>query len=184
MKRVVSLFLVLVLCLSLSACKSKDVKFVEEQISLLSKGSNYADINYVYKLYRALPLKDQEKVENIDALAEYCDPQNGNLVLSEEMLAEIESEFEMQSYGATGAKFSVIYDLAVTKAVEGWSDYGDINIASHKKVDAYTYCVYGNFKAVDKYGKTMTKEFTMSYRAEYNKEEPGLYEITHDTKVQ
>ena len=184
MKKALSLILALVLCLSLCACKSSDVKNVEAQIETLSANSTYAEIHSVYSLYRSLSLKDQDKVENLDVLSNYCDPLGGELVLSDEMLQEIAEEFNVGSLGVTGAEFSVTYDLSIKRAIEGWSNHGDIKITSHKKADAYTYEVYGTFKVTDKFGSTSAKQFIMSYYAEYSAEEPTGYTISHSTSVQ
>ena len=184
MKKALSLILALVMCLSLCACKSSEVKNVETQIGTLNENSTYAEIHSVYSLYSSLPLKDQDKVENLDVLGEYCDPLGGEFVLSEAMLQEIEGEFEVSSLGVTGAEFSVMYDLGIKSNIEGWTKHGDIKITSHKKTDAYTYSVYGTFKLTDEYGSTSTKKFTLSYYAEYSTEEATGYVISHDTSIQ
>ena len=184
MKKALSLILALVMCLSLCACKSSEVKNVEAQIGTLSTNSTYEEIHSVYSLYSSLSLKDQDKVENLDMLGEYCDPLGGEFVLSEEMLQEIEAEFEVGSLGVTGAEFSVMYDLGVQSSIKGWNKHGNIKITSHKKTDAYTYSVYGTFQLTDEYGSTSTKKFTMSYFAEYSAEEATGYVISHDTSVQ
>ena len=184
MKKVVLMILALIMCLSLCACKSSEVKNVEAQIGTLNENSTYAEIHSIYSLYSSLSLKDQDKVENLNVLGEYCDPLGGELVLSEAMLQEIEGEFEVSSLGVTGAEFSVMYDLGVKSKIEGWNKHGDVKITSHKKTDAYTYSVYGTFKLTDEYGNTSIKNFTLSYYAEYSTEEATGYIISHDTSVQ
>ena len=184
MKRAVSMILALVMCLSLCGCKSKDVKNVEAEINALNADSTYAQIYSVYSLYRSLQVKDQVKVENLDVLGKYCDPNGGELVLTAEMLAEIEAEFEVGALGVTGAEFSVIYGLASWSVIYGWSDHGDIKITSHKKSDRYTYSVYGTFKVADAYGSVSTQKFELRYYAEYNAEEPAGYKISHEVNVQ
>ena len=178
MKKALSLLLALTLCIGLCACKSDEVKNVETQIGTLTANSNYTEIHSVYSLYSSLSSKDQDKVDNLDVLAEYCNPLDGRFVLTDEMLQEIEKEiYSTSEFSGTNR------DLLIKSVVNDWH-VSNIKTASHKQTDAYTYNAYGTFIITDKYGETSEKKFTTSYIAEYSTEETSKYKISHDTRVQ
>ena len=180
MKKIVSLILAFLLCISLCACKSDEVKNVEAQINTLNANSTYKEIDSVNSLYSALSSKDREKVENVDVLRDYCEPGRGCFVLNDEMLQEIEGKFESIYAGVSGVDINLIQELSVKSAVNGWSDYGNIEVTSHKQEDAYTYSVYGTFVSVDEFGDYTSRKFIMWYRAFYREETANGYEIEHD----
>ena len=183
MKRVISVILLLALCLGLCACKSGAVKEVEAQIDALTAESSYSDIYSVYQLYCDLSAKEQQKVENISTFHDYCSD-NGTFVLTEEMLERIEYEFEREAVGGvSGVQFSLMYDLSIMHNTKGWAKHGNVEIASHKRSDPYTYSVYGTLTVTDDYGQTTKKKFTMTYQAEYTSEKEEGYQITHITTV-
>ena len=178
MKKALTLILTLILCLSLYACKSKEVTNVETQIATLNANSTYAEIHSVYSLYSSLSSKDKEKVENVDILEEYCDPHTGNFVLSYGMLQEIADKFKTGYSGISSVESSVLFDLSINSVFQEWHDYGDIEITSHEQTDDYTYCVYGTFKVADEYGSTSKHKFKKSYYAKYSEEETVGYTIS------
>lgn len=72
MKKIISLLLIAVMCLSLSACKSEEVKAVEEAISaigVVSLDSEKAIID-AEKAFAALSEDDKNKVSNYNSLLE------------------------------------------------------------------------------------------------------------------
>ena len=123
-----------------------------------------------------------EKVENLDILRQYCDS-IGHFVLSDDMLQEIMAEFEVNSLGVSDAEFFIMYRMGIESVVKGWSDYGNIKIASHKQSDSYTYSVYGTFTAYDKFGSPSPMKFELYYYAEYSSEESCGYTISQSLIV-
>lgn len=76
MKKVISLFLVLVLCLSLCACgKSEAVKNVEAMIDALMGATEYnvEEIEAIHTAFATLSEKEQKKVGNYDDFCELSD---------------------------------------------------------------------------------------------------------------
>lgn len=72
MKKIISLLLVAVMCLSLSACKSEEVKAVEEAISAIGvvSFSSEEKIQKAEEQFSLLSEKEQAKVENSSILVE------------------------------------------------------------------------------------------------------------------
>lgn len=182
MKKALSVLLTLAICICLCACKSSEVKNVEAQIDTLNANSTYQEIHEVNSLYGNLSPKDREKVKNLDAMLPYCNS-SGHFTLSDDMLAEIKSYFTNTTLGMTEVEFSIMYSLAVKSNLSGWSDFGNIKIASHKKTDSYTYSVYGTFTVVDKYGKRSSEQFELTYYAEYDDTESCGYNISHHLRI-
>lgn len=182
MRRTMALILVLVMCLSLCGCKSAEVKNVEAQINTLSGSSTYKQIHEVFALYDKLSVKDAEKVENTGVLAEYCQPEHGYFVLTDEMVKEIKEEFKETNLGMTGTEFSVMYYFATAKLIYDWSDYSNVKLKSHDYADPYTYTVYGTISVADQYGESSTRRLEVSYFAEYDEENDG-YKISHDVYI-
>lgn len=76
MKKVISLFLALVMCLSLCACgKSEAVKNVEAMIDALMGATEYnvEEIEAIYAAFAELSEKEQKKVGNYDDFCKFSD---------------------------------------------------------------------------------------------------------------
>ena len=184
MKKVISLFLALVLCLSLCACgKSEEVKNAELQISTLTTDSTYKEIYNVYSAYSDVEFEDREagKVENAAELKKYCNLRNGHFVLTDEMVDNIEGAFEdLYDIGISHATY-IVSNMATVKSItDGWTKYSDIEIASVKQVDDYTIVGYGSLKIMDEYGDWSSYKLEIEYFAEYDEEDEKGYSISQD----
>ena len=184
MKKVLSLLLALVLCLSLCACgKSEEVKNAELQIDTLTADSTYQEIYDVYSSYMDVEFEDRQKgkVENEAELAKYCDLLNGHFVLNDAMIDSIEGAFE--GYGDIGyshAIYAIQHALSIKAITQGWTQYSDIEIASVKQVDDYTIVGYGSLKIMDEYGDWSSYKLEIDYFAEYDEEDEKGYSISQD----
>lgn len=183
MKRVLAFVLVLVLSLGLCACKNKDVKNVEAMIDELNADSTYQQIYAVYSQYNALSDKEQKKVENLSDLKDYCNPRSGDFVLNDELLQELEAQFEKGDIVLSSAHIAAVYDLNIKKAMEKWVDFGDIEFSSHEKTDRYTYTGYGKVTIVDQYGNKTRENFELSYTVEYSEEETCGYTLVSNVYI-
>lgn len=187
MKKLVIFLMVCILGLSLNACgenapkyvKSEEAINVEKQINALSAASSYKDIYNVHCLYIDLSYEDKENLENKETLSHYCEPSTGHFILNEEMLDEIESEFEMTALKMTGVELSVSYGLIAQQMIKDWSDFGNYRISSYEQTDDYTYTIYGTAQVEDKYGSVSTVKYNLEYFAIYD-EETTSYIIDSD----
>lgn len=112
MKKIISLVLALVMCLSLCACgKSEEVKAVEEKIASIGEVSiDKADIiQEVNQAYEALSDKDKEKVENFDILQKSTD------ALQKAMFTAIADKCKEMNAGS---------DLIAQSVIEVWENVG------------------------------------------------------------
>lgn len=112
MKKIISLVLALVMCLSLCACgKSEEVKAVEEKIASIGEVSiDKADIiQEVNQAYEALSDKDKEKVENFDILQKSTD------ALQKAMFTDIADKCKEMNAGS---------DLVAQSVIEVWENVG------------------------------------------------------------
>ena len=175
-KKFIAIFLVLIMCISICACvKSQEVKALEKRIDALNENSPYSEINDIWQVYRRLSFDDRQKVENINTLKEYCDPENGYFVLTEPMLDEIRYKFE------TGNKMFSDMHIAILLLFTGesmsnhpdWKTFSNYNITSKKQNSSYTYTGYGTINIVDVYGQYIKYKFEISFFAEYDTETDG-----------
>lgn len=115
MKKVISLVLALVMCLSLCACgKSEEVKAVEEKIASIGEVSiDKADIiQEVNQAYEALHDEDKEKVENFGTLQESMG------ALQKAMFTAIADKCEEMNAGS---------DLVARSVIKVWENVGGEN---------------------------------------------------------
>lgn len=182
MKKVVSLVLALVMCLSLCGCgKSQGVQNAEEKIAALSENSTYEEIHNAYEAYNALNSEQKKKVENTEQLAEYCDISSGKLALTGALLEEVKGKFEKESiYTPAKAISEVQTYFYLSKNSRGWNDYGKIEVTKKQKVDDYTYSGYGSIVIEDNYGAVSTYKFRINYYATY---EASGYEISSTVAI-
>ena len=172
------LSVVLVTSVLLCACgKSEEVKEVENQINLLSTNSTYQEINDVYEKYSALSDEDKEDLENANVLYKYCDG-TGWFVLTEDMIEEIEKKIEEEEFlddiGQTMWTYEILGNI---------SDWQNVEIASHKKENKYTYRLSGKVEVADEYGYVSTKKMELDYFAEYDAENEKGYSINCMVRV-
>lgn len=187
MKKFLSVVLVVVMCLSLCACgKSDAVKNVEAQIEALSAESTYKELNAVFELYDALEAEEKEKVENIDILAKYINPQNGGFVLTEDMIEELEEYFgsrdnvySIQRMLNTEIKFAIYSSLPYAS---DWESAGEYVCKVYDVKDDYTFTQYGKVDIKNKNGSITTHDFEINCSMVYD-EENDSYKMDEAVKV-
>ena len=191
-KLILLLSILMVMSCLFSACgKSEEVKNVENLINSLNKSSAYREINAVYNKYASLDFKEREKVDNSDVLEKYCSTSNGHFTLTDNMLAEIKSEFSEPSsvpnVWKTKLDLSLSYKMtakiSANKITGGdWESYKQIQVSSKRQEDDYNYVVYGTVVIVDKYGKEIERNFEFTYFSEYDAEK-DTYKIETELNI-
>ena len=168
MKKKILLMFVLLICLFLCACgKSIEAKNVETLITSLNEDSTYEDIQDAYQAYSELEDEEREKIANKDILSEVCEPSTGHLVLTDEMIKEIQTKLTTELDSIT-TKVEFAYYLNQLQASKGWNSWKDISVSSHKQKDVYSYVAYGTVMVVDSDGKESTRDMELEYFAEYD----------------
>ena len=146
MKKILAFGLALVMCLSMSACgKSEAVTNTETKIGALTSDSTYQEIHEAYELYRALPEKEREDVENISLLSEYCDIQTGHFPLTAEILLKMSEEIE-------DAEWHIYHHFSAAKLTThpDWNDFGNVKQATVNQNGDYEMEACGTLQIQDK----------------------------------
>ncbi len=188
MKKLISLVLIAVLCLSFTACgKSEEIINVENSINSLTAESDFKTINDVYLLYSALSAENKDKVENSDMLSVYINF-SGHFVLTEDMLTEISEYYEHDDkFGR--ALISLNKELTFAKNAydyaADWQDIGNYEWASSEgeKEDEYTYTRFGKVEVIDKYGNKSIHNFEMNSYAIFDETENN-YKMVHSATIE
>lgn len=178
MKKIVSLVLALVMCLSLCGCgKSKEVKDAEEKIAALSANSTYAEIHDAFMTYYFLDSELKEQVENAGILNDYCDSL-GHFVLTDAMLEEIEEAFAPR--GVVGIRDAEIFAAVMCQYCAepwGYKDASHAIITRYGQLDAYTFVGYGTADFESSSGVVSKLKIQVLYYAEYDEEDSRGYSI-------
>jgi len=183
MKKLLSLIIALIMCVSLTSCgKSKEVKNVESAIDNLSSRATYRTIHEAYELYTGLESKDKEKVENIESLKKHISLY-GHFVLTDEMISEIKKYYisdakAFDSYTKLRLSSAITIEKGFSDYAKDWDKIDSFIWSSEEKTDDYTYTKYGKVKISTKYGDIKTHNFKIEITANYE-EATGLYELTH-----
>lgn len=123
MKKIFSVILLLVVCISLCACgKSEEVKAVEEMIASIGEVSveKVDVIQKVSQAYDALQDEEKEKVDNVDILRQSMD------ALKDAMFASIALQCKEMNTGSDLVAESVIEVWETVGGENFWTWYGTI----------------------------------------------------------